>query len=115
MGTVTAPALRAAKSAMTHSGLFSDRMAIRSPGFRPRAWSPSERCRTVVSISSVEIFVQVPAVLAIIRPGVRCVRQDSRKKRLRVVAARLDMGPPCEPILYTFFRSGRGGRSSDPG
>ena len=33
MGTVTPPAASAAKSAMTHSGLFSERMATRSPGF----------------------------------------------------------------------------------
>ena len=69
MGTVTAPAHSAAKSAMTHSGRFSERMAMRSPGFKPRAWKPRERRRTIASTSSVEIFVQTPSRLTIIRSG----------------------------------------------
>ena len=69
MGTVTAPAQSVAKSAMTHSGLFSERRATRSPGFKPRSWKPRERRRTVVSTSSVEIVFQTPSCLTIIRSG----------------------------------------------
>src|SRR5665647_2409122 len=109
MGTVTPPAARAAKSAMTHSGLFSERMARRSPGFRPRAWKPSERRRTVVSTSSVEIFSQTPSLLNVIRPGFLYVRQESRNRRQRVLAPRSGMDPPQRALLYTFWlRRGRG-------
>ena len=69
MGTVTAPAQSAAKSAMTHSGRFSERMATRSPGFKPSARKPNERRRTVASTSSVEILSQTPSRLTIIRSG----------------------------------------------
>ena len=69
MGTVTAPAQSAAKSAMTHSGLFSEMMATRSPAFSPSSRKPRDRRRTVVSTSSVEIFSQIPALLNTIRSG----------------------------------------------
>jgi hypothetical protein len=104
MGTVTAPAARAAKSAMTHSGRFSERMATRSPGPMPRAWNPSDSRRTVVSISSVEILVQSPSFLTIIRTGFRWVRQDSRNMRLRVVASGPVMAVSFEDRHYTTCR-----------
>ena len=87
MGTVTPPAVSVAKSAMTHSGLFSERIATLSPGFRPRAWKPNERRRTVVSNSAVEMDFQAPCFLTIILSAFLCVRQAWRKRRLRVVTA----------------------------
>src|SRR5512136_1686862 len=92
------PAQSVAKSASTHSGLFSESKATRSPGRSPRAWKPSESRRTVVSTSAVEIFTHAPSRLTIIRSGFGWIRQDSRISWFSVGAS--------DPGIRSSFRAG---------
>src|SRR5882724_5714820 len=58
-----APRLRIARSAIDHSGLFSDSSAIRSPGFIPNSARPSATLRTRSTKVSAEILIHSLPIL----------------------------------------------------
>src|SRR5688572_6336367 len=68
-GVVTAPALRIARSANSHSGRLSDRSTTRSPARRPKAVSPRLRSRTRSSRSCPLVAVMPCASHRPIRSG----------------------------------------------
>jgi hypothetical protein len=63
MGTSMAAAQRLARSAMAHSGRFSERIAIRSPFSMPRLRRPIDSSSTAVRKASELMGAQAPSFL----------------------------------------------------
>src|SRR5213593_2572542 len=63
MGTLIAPRLRIARSAIDHSGRFSDSKAMRSPGLIPSAAKPSATFFTRSTNVTADMLIHFPSAL----------------------------------------------------
>src|SRR5688572_27320298 len=69
-----------ARSAMDHSGLFSDKRAIRSPGLIPISARPSATWRTRDTKSSAEMLIQSLSTLWFKASDFPCFNEAPRHK-----------------------------------
>src|SRR5829696_4771063 len=107
-GTSAIDAVRQAKSAIAHSGRFSERIATRSPAWSPSSCSPSASRRTRSPTVRVEIGVYAPLIFTWSASGLSKRDSASKKSCVRVPGGVL-RGPPDAIIPTSDQEDGRAG------
>src|SRR4029453_13480424 len=80
MGTLMAPRLRIAKSEIDHSGRFSERSAMRSPGRMPSAAKHNATSLTRSTNSAAEMFTHCPPVRWLNASALPCLSEALKHK-----------------------------------
>src|SRR5258706_7707260 len=106
MGTVTAPRLRIARSAMDHSGLFSEMSATRSFARIPRSARPSAIWRTRRTKSAAEMLTHCPSRLSLTASGLSCRAMAARHTPANVDGM-LDSSWPGETLAAAAEDTGK--------
>ena len=106
MGTVTAPTLRMARSAIDHSGRFSEIRATRSWACIPRSARPSAMCRTRRTNSAAEMRTHSPLRFSLTASGLSCRAMAARQTPARVDGM-LDSSGPGETLAAAAADTGK--------